>query len=300
MDAHMSPDRIANSIMQDKSFLGHYVLLEGKKDVKLYRRLIQSANAKVKVTFGKYQLREVYKILDEREFDKKIGIRDSDFLRVPDNPKFSTQFSDAIFPTDCHDAEIMAIEMGALDDLLHVVIEEDKVKEFEKKLNKTLPNLLIELLYPLGCLKLANKRYGLGLCFKPEKPEGNPIKYKKFICDKNWVFLGNDQLIQAVIEYSVNRSTEIASVDEITKRLNEIIIKNYDQKEIVHGHDSTELLHMIFRDGLKTKNKIIQNADCIESLLYSCLDLLKFMNTNIYASIGTWQKTNSAQIFKNG
>jgi hypothetical protein len=36
MEESMTAERIANSIMQDNDFSGYHILVEGKKDIKIY------------------------------------------------------------------------------------------------------------------------------------------------------------------------------------------------------------------------------------------------------------------------
>ena len=40
MESSMTAARIANAIEQDKSFLVFYFLVEGKKDIRLYKKFI--------------------------------------------------------------------------------------------------------------------------------------------------------------------------------------------------------------------------------------------------------------------
>ena len=61
MESEMTAVRIANSILQDSEFEGQYVLVEGVKDLRLYRKFILE-DLRVKPTFGKYKLRQVYEI----------------------------------------------------------------------------------------------------------------------------------------------------------------------------------------------------------------------------------------------
>lgn len=297
MDESISPFRIANSIMQDKDFTGYYLLIEGKKDVKLYRRLINSQSVRVRSTSGKYNLREVFEILEQRGFGRKIGIRDADFLRLPDNPKYDASYAKPIFVTDGHDSEMMMIMAGALNDLLLIVSDDEKINTFRKKINSSIIDVALTILYPLGCLKLANKRHSLGLVFKPEMPDGNQLKIERFVCDKTWKLLDFDTMVSTVIDYSRNKTGSVKTKEEIIQRLNEIVEKNYPIHDIVHGHDISRVLLMIIKNGIGSKNKMLQNSDCVEDLLTACFDKEKFSITYLYKSIDQWQKDTGVCVF---
>jgi len=297
MEENITPSRIANAILQDKDFSGFYLLVEGKKDIKLYRRFVKNGSAKVKVTFGKYKQREAYKILNERGFDKAIGIRDADFLRIRGNEKYDPGYSGLIFPTDCHDSELMMLQTGVLDDYLLLISEDDKVLALEKRIGVKLQDLLLGLIYNLGCLRLANKRFSLGLSFKPEKADGNKLKINRFISEKDWSYLGDDIMINTVVEYSKNRGNAVAPRDLIKEKLQAVVNDKHPALEVVNGHDISQLLFLISKGGLDSKNKMLQNSDCVEDLLIACFDLIKFSKTKLFANLLKWQETTKSDVF---
>lgn len=298
MEEFITPSRIANSILQDKSFSGHYVLLEGKKDIRVYSRFLLMDNARPKATFGKQNLREVYEILDQRGFFRKIGIRDADFLRVAGNKKFDHAFDKMIFPTDGHDAEMMMIEVGVLNDLCAIVVDGERVNELEKRHSCNLQDIILKNMYSLGCLRLANKRYELGLSFKPDRLGGNRLRIDKFISGRDCKLLNNEVMINTVYEYSKNRGSIVASRNEIKDKLDIVISENHPGREIVNGHDAAEFLRMILKDALNVKSKSIQDLDSVENLMASSFDWMKFINTNLYYKIKIWQDESGVKIFK--
>lgn len=177
MQNHMTPSRIANSIQQDSDFDGFSILVEGETDIKLYGKLTCRSMSKLKVTFGKKKMRDIYNILFERGFVRVVGIRDADFIRLSDN-KYDPDYPSNIFLTDNHDSEGMVIQSQAFDDFLLEVSMEDNLISFQEKYGST-RDYLYGLSYPLACLRFANKKFDLGLAFKPANPEGNSLKYKK-------------------------------------------------------------------------------------------------------------------------
>jgi hypothetical protein len=207
MESSITPARIANAIRQDE-YNGVTVLVEGSTDIQLYRKFTRLDSCKIKPTFGKYHMRKVVAMLTEELVDSIIGIRDADFIRVKGNAKFDINYSDPIVITDYHDSESMIINSHALDDFVISDIKEEKFNNSFHSIDE-LRLLLKELSYPLACLKLANKRFGLGLFFKPQNDKENNIKYTKFVDVDKLSFLGNDKLVKYVIDYSRNKHAEI-------------------------------------------------------------------------------------------
>jgi len=293
---YMTPERTANAICQDKSFKGIIILVEGKKDIKLYDRFFDRTLTKLVSTFGKHNLRDVFTLLTQRGVERKIGLRDADFLRIPNNPKFDPNYAESIFPTDYHDSEVMMIKSHACRHFLRVTLDDDTLGEFERKNALLVRDHAFRLSYNIGCLRLANRRYKLGLSFKPEKAEGNRLKYKAFICSRTGVFLGNDKLINTVFEYSKNRGTAISTRAEITDKLELIIRESHPIGEIVNGHDMTEVLAIVVRDVMKSANKLLQNSDCVEDLLILGFDSHEFSKTQLRAKLSGWEATSGNKI----
>ena len=291
MEDNISAARIANAICQDTSFKGTHLLVEGKQDYKLYKKFSHTPSVRIKATQGKYRLREVYSLLVERGFIDVVGIRDADFLRLKDNPKYSAQFTDAIFPTDCHDAEIMLARCGLLTDYLTLISDSEQISSFEAKHNAIL-DLVMKTIYPIGCLRLANKRFSLGLSFKPERPDGNQLKTRKFVLESDWS-VDTSTMINTVWEYSQNRGLKVATKDAIADALAVIAGEDHPADEISNGHDFSAILHLVSTKGLKSTNKLLQDPSCVHDLLIANFDLTKFASTNLYSLVQNWSSANS-------
>lgn len=286
MEADITPARVANALCQDTSFKGIHLLVEGRQDYKLYKKFVDDANVKIKTTQGKYRLREIYALLTQRGGISVIGIRDADFLRVAGNPKYCAQYADAIFPTDYHDAEIMLAREGGLNEYLSLIAEPEQVANFEAKYKPVL-NVVFEAIYPIGCLRLANKRFGLGLSFKPERPEGNQIKIRKFVSESTWI-VDVEAMVNTVWEYSQNRGLTVASKDRIAEALALITAEGHPADEISNGHDFSAVLYLLSVKGLKSTNKMLQDSVCVQDLLIAAFDLAKFASTELYAKVKSW------------
>jgi hypothetical protein len=297
MEQYITADRIANSIMQEEKFEGGaYLLVEGAKDIKVYGRLVNKNTVRVRQTHGKYRQREVYKILTERGFKSKLCVRDADFLRVPGNEKYIPEYAENIFATDGHDSEIMMISSEALNSLLLITSTEEKIKSFENKHGRDIRSLVLELAKPIGYLRYANKKYKLGLSFKPERPEGKGIKFKKFICEKNFKMFSIDAMINTVYEYSKNRGQEVSSRESILKKFQEVFDLDIPPLELVNGHDASELLSMVISKGLQSDNKLAQDQASVEGALTLAYELRYFHNSNLFMALQKWSASNGINV----
>lgn len=300
MEQHITAERIANSIMQeDKIEGGVYLLVEGVKDIKIYSRLIDEKNVRIKQTYGKYKQRDVYKILSERGYNSKICIRDADFLRVSGNVKYSHDFTDDIFATDCHDSEIMMISSDALKNILVITTNPEKTNAFELQSKCTIRELVFELAKPIGYLRYASKKHNLGLSFKPEKPDGKKLKYKKFICERELKTLSDDVMINTIYEYSRGREANLPSREHIKEKLIEVYNLNIPAFELINGHDVSEILSIVISKGLKSDSSLIQDQESVESSLALAYELRHFQETQLYLKITEWSEKNRISVIRN-
>jgi len=297
MESQITPQRIANSIGLDTSFTGTYILVEGKKDIRLFGKFIDPNSCKIKPTFGKYKMRDVYSILTSRDFLNKVGIRDADFLRVEGNEKYDFNYSDHIYPTDCHDSEGMIVNTDAFYDFINTLVSSQNIEKFQSKYG-SIRELIYSLSYGIGCLRLANKKHQLGLSFKPKCVDGNDFRYKKFICDRTFKFQGDEKLINTISEYSSNRGNEIKSRHEINEKLKQVYTEQHPLKEIVNGHDLTQILLIVLKKGLKCASKTLQDSDCVEEMLALTYNINYFSETNLYRDLLCWQKSFGKQLIK--
>ena len=293
MEEHITTERIANAIMQNAPFEGHYLVVEGPKDLKLYGKFINNQEIIIKVAFGKQKVKEVIEILTKRRFDRKIGIIDADFTRITEDEVEI----DGLFITDDHDIEVMVIKTRALNDVLHIFCFKSKIQEFEKKHKISVRDQIFGLGKEIGYLKLANKIYDLGLVFKPKNPEGNQIKYKNFISDKTLKYLGDEKMIGTVINYSVNKSENIQSKIIINDRLSAIKEKEYPIDQLVNGHDLINALFILMKKVLSSKNKTLQCTNSVEDSLTLAYEFNDFKTTDLYVEIKNWADKNEVNVF---
>ncbi|KOR90376.1 DUF4435 domain-containing protein [Paenibacillus solani] len=291
MIEYITPERIANSIMQDRTFTGHYLIVEGNKDYKFYNKFV-TKEISIKEAWGCEKVKSIINILKERNYNRAIGVIDSDFSVILEE----TIDCDEVFVTDFHDIEVMMLKSTALYSILDLFCSKEKMVEFFK--DKDALDILMELGVEIGLLKLANKLYNLGLVFKPEKPEGNQLKYKEFVSDKDLTFLGKDSMIRTVVNYSRNRTGKVASTEDINEKLNLLSTEMYDQAHLVNGHDLTNILFILIKKVLKSSNKMLHDYNSIEDSLILTYDYCEFVKTELFSKLYLWSRDRGINFFK--
>jgi len=294
MEQYITPDRIANAIMQDNSFKGHYLIVEGVKDVKFYQKYIDPTSFRIREAFGREKVKLVLKILNERGFHRRIGIIDSDFNAILN----INEEVDGLYLTDDHDVEIMIIKTKALEDVIHLFCSKKKVEEFEKMKGKTIRAILFDLGKEVGYLKLANRVHDLGLIFKPSTSDGNQIRYRDFVDEETMKFLGSDKMIETVMNYARSKSTTMTAKDEIKAKLDEVCKVSYDPYHLVNGHDLSNILYLLMKKTFGSKNKMLTDYNAVEHSLILAYDYADFRETTLYKDLREWANSNGQKLFQ--
>lgn len=293
MFEYMTPERTANAIMQDTTFNGTYLIVEGIKDFNLYNKFINIGGAiEIKQVGGKENVIEIIKILEERNFNEKIGIIDSDFSKIIDEEQLVSD----IFTTDHHDSEVMMFKSPALETVLYLYTTKLKLDEFSS--NREIKGIILETAKEIGLLKLANHLHNLGLAFKPKNIDGKSLKYKDFIDERTLQFKGREQLIDTVFNYSINRSNQIANKEFIKQKLEEVSKKQYDLLQLVNGHDLSNVVFLLLKKSLRSSKKSLCDYNTIEDSFIMSYEARYFIETELFKSLYEWSVSNNIDFFK--
>ena len=293
MEEYITADRIANAIMQDNNFKGYYLIVEGIKDTKLFQKYINHDNFKIREGFGNKNVKQALDILSERGFDRKIGIIDSDFNKILG----VVEIKDGLFITDDHDIEIMIIKTKALENVLNLFCTKDKISSFEKKIGMTIRDALFNLGTEIGYLKLANRIHDLGLIFKPKVTDGNQLKYKNFIDDETLEFLGDEKMVETVINYCRNKSPNLKEASIVIESLKEQKKFKQDIYHLNNGHDLSNILYLILKKTLGSKNKMLVDTNSVEDSLILAFEFDDFKKTTLYKDLYKWHIDNGEILF---
>ena len=294
---NIEPVRLANQISLDRQFKGKHLFLEGVKDLKVYPKFLDQSNLRIIVSHGKYNMATAWKELERRNDDRKIAIRDADFIRIRD--KFDPDFHDSFFITDYHDSEIMITSTDSFENVLlsHLTIEQ------YNKVCKDYPNLLFDLkslIYCLGNLKLANKTHSLGLIFKPKAADGKPLDISKFVNFKSMEYLGDKKLIQTVLDYSNNKvdRDKLKSKDDIDSALKSTLVHTHNMDEIVHGHDLSQALSLFIKKTMNLNNDHLKSGNNVENCWACSFSITNLKETKLYESLEQWSRIKGFNLLK--
>lgn len=294
MEEYITPERMANAIMQDSTYDRYYLLVEGNKDYLLYSRFVSEENIRIKEAFGCSKVIDVFNILSSRGFDRKIAIIDSDFRKILN----SNINIDGIFQTDDHDIEVMIMKTSAMYDVIKIYCTKDKIDNYQKTVKRDVRGHLFELALELGKLKLSNKIHDFGLIFKPKRKNDPQINYKLIFDTKNNLnFAGIETLIDLIIKYSRDKSERIENCKVIAEKVGSVNVDEYDISQLINGHDLTNLLFLFIKKILTSKKPLVDYND-IEDSLTLAYDSSDFIKTDLYKNIDSWAKKVGVSILK--
>lgn len=287
MTKDITPERIANSIMQD-TYDGTYVIVEGISDYYLYSKFIDCENCQITIAHGKTNVTDAVTILNNRKFEKKLGIIDSDFKHIENESKEIKN----LVQTDLHDLEMMIIQSSAFDHVINLYRVKSKLDAFLNEMRKDLRSILLDIASPIGYLKLLEKRHRFGLVFKPKNPDGRPLSYTNFIDSTSMEFKGQKSLIQSVINYSTNKSKKVEKLGVIEKALKDISRIEFDLWQLCNGHDMCNIIAISLRKKISNKNAKSVDYRTIEKDLILAYDSSSFRETKLFEQIRKWEESN--------
>lgn len=297
MKNHLTHNRIVNSILIKKDKIKKIIIVEGSHD-QLFFSKFKDDDSTLELAFGWSNVINVVKELSNQNFNKCIGIIDTDLKPIiPENYTIPQN----VFSTDCHDINIETIEYS-FDIIYNHYSSNDKDEKFKKDNNlQNIKEYTYQLSKPLSFLRVLSKRKKYNLCFKSKEEDGNSLDFSKFINKDNYKFISIDKLVDTVINYSRSRIKEVLPKKEvIIQELNELIQNeenNYDYRKLTNGHDFGEIILL----GLK---KVLGNNQHIkaDNILKDCVlnyEFSEFKKTNLYTNIKRYQKANNENYLKN-
>lgn len=293
MKEAISLDRIANSIIQRRKKYDNFILVEGSHD-RLFFLKFKNKNSQIEIAFGWEKLIEIISKLKDRGFDKVIGIIDKDLREIiPETIKFD----ESIIITDDHDLNIICIEKS-FDTIFQSYCSEEKVEKFKKEKNiDEIKDYIHEIIKPLSFLKILNKREKLNLSFKGNDTSKNDIDFSKFVDKRNFELISKEKLVEAITNYSRNRTKQkIISNGLIIRKLNKVISEeDYSYNQINSGHDFGQVICLGLKKVLGTKD-IASELFLKESILnYGTED---FKKTDVFKRIKTIEKKKKTLFLK--
>ena len=295
MESYLTPNRIANSILQKNSFKGAYLIVEGNKDFTLFKKFTETEFCKIEIAFGNNNVIDVINELNNRGYSDALGIIDSDFRNL-DN---EMPENENILLTDEHDLEIMIFKSKAFETIITHYAQPLKLETFKKENdNQELRQIFLNLAMPLGYLKWANKKNNFGLVFKPLKVDGNTLSISDFIPPSTLQFTSYEDMTQTVINYTVNKSELKTTRDAAVKAAKKMIDNTHSLLQICNGHDVIHIISLSLRKKISNMNSNSINPEQLEKEFIFAYDSRYFEQTELYRQVKLWEIQKNKSVLK--
>jgi hypothetical protein len=275
MIENRGPHEIANEIrMKRQLHPGSFVIVEGPKDLQVYRRFFDPNGCRLVPSFDKEKAMRALDLLEKEGFPGIVAIVDSDFWVL----KKHVPSSENLFTTDTHDLETMIIRSPALEKVLAEYASEAKIEKFQQANGASVREKLLGVARVIGLLRWLSERDGLGLDF-------DGLAYKKFTSMES-LEINISNLIRIV----KSRSKAIdLNEQEMTKKLRELMQACIGQIwHICCGHDLVNLLSIGLRKLFGSRKAVDVNSEHLEVGLRLAYELAFFVETELYNSLKDW------------
>jgi hypothetical protein len=256
--------RLSRTVRKKASAL----LVEGAKDVRVFRNLIDESLCDVVPTEGK---RNAYDALNDLRKSKQAGVLvvvDADFSRVDGQLTLDPD----VVVSDEHDLESMLLKSPAP---VRLLIEYDhKADEFGRNIGPLLASASI----PLGYLRLASLKHKLSLGF-------NKIDYTRFVVGPP-PQIDPAKLVQEVLAQNLACKR---SATELLGMMVALQKADHDHWQVGCGHDMTAILAALL------SNKLGRDVPpyTVERQLRLGYHITDFAPTPLCAAIRAWEQKNA-------
>lgn len=273
-------DTIATKVLLIRdAYKGPLLILEGNKDVKLFRRFVKDSKMEIIPAWGKENVLDAIEILESHGgVQGFMGIVDADFGHVDG----SLPTSRNIVVTDDHDVEMMIVKTKAFSAVLRELGADDKIGNFPGGERGVRPALMQEALI-VGHLRHLSVTDDLRLCFEK-------LDFDKIV-DRNSLKMDIDTMIKNV--FALTKNPPQLERAEIRDRLSELVEDATDDPyQICCGHDFIAIFGIGLRKvlgSLARQKRSPQELGIALRLAYESED---FRQTQLYSDAKQWSKRN--------
>ncbi len=251
-----------------------FILVEGKTDVRLFRKLLDTDKFKIEyIPGGKVKLEEALNHL-LRLYVLMAAIRDADFLHLTDED----YEVENIFLTDEHDMEMMLLAQKEVLNALFFEYTDVVEREHISKRDE-----LLEMVQSISCLKWLNDLEILKLKFEK-------VDFQHLI-DFDNQRVDVSSYIQNLLSRSPN--AKIKELTVLQSKVNDLIAQKPDLLQVTNGHDAIKVLTSYFK---KRQDQKGLNYKTIESAIRIAFTVETFQKTKLYQQLRNWLATHQIEV----
>ena len=272
-----------------------YMYVEGESDERFWNKFIDSTYVKLQVCHGCKQL---HAVVDEHINQHVLGflaVTDRDFHSILGTVPQKTN----LFITDDHDLEMTMYHKGnAFHEMTNAIDRGGKIATYEKNGHDLLKETM-EITNDIGYCKLAAYRKGFNLLFAYEDEKTHEItrpKYADALHSITGAYLGIESIVAKVHGFSVSCKKTPPKLQEVVPEVIQEKATSHDKWQLSNGHDVSCLLPYLISRRCKHR-KIPLNQDFIDSVLYAGYKLEDLKQTDLYADMNRWAKSNKVKLF---
>jgi hypothetical protein len=248
------------------------LLLEGAKDVRVFRNLVSERACDIVSTEGKINALDALNLLRRSNQKGVLVVIDADFTVLDGQQVIDPD----VITTDGHDLEAMLLKSPAAQ---KVMIEYDlAVDEFGTDIGEVLARAVM----PIGYLRLASLRSKLNLKF-------TDLAFSAFTELKRSVRIDEQKLVNEVLTKNPASPHNAAVLGRLMRS---VVRKSDDCWHVACGHDMTALFALLL--GHKAGREV--PAYTVERQLRLSYHSSHFSVTRLFANIRAWEQRNVPHI----
>lgn len=258
-----SPSAIITAALENKSFRGYYVFVEGGGDFRLWRNFLLKTLTKVTICNGCDKVIKATTLGNEKGI-RCFGIIDRDFRNILG----SEELPDNVFITDEHDIELMISRSASLEKVLNNYDSSQKIDDYELA-HGSVRECVLALTDQIGYLKLLHKRIDLNIDLKKIDKDGNIElpSYERFL-NQHCQIKSIRDMIQYLLQWSESHGKKAnKTVDDVVDAYQTESVNTHDSWQLSNGHDFAYLLsYFVYKEiGCKKKTRQEIEGDLILS-----------------------------------
>lgn len=264
--------------MERQTHKGAFLILEGRNDQKTLYKHIDENSCSIVVAGSKAVAIEALEMLDNDGFAGVVCLVDKDFENLVIE-------SENLVETDAHDMDIVVFCSAALDRYLFERADEQKLRDFERRMGRGIRDALFEAAAPVGCLRLLSKNIGLNLNF-------SNMRFA-WVAEHDMSVDEDGMFNEVVWEGGQHNRDELRNRYEIIKR------QNHPRPLLCQGHDLMTILGIALIRciaDVRNINRDMPDARTWRSEVEMGCRLAfgrdEFEGTRVYKALADWEGAN--------